>query len=91
MRTGSSVRSSGFGALGLHHGARGGLLAARLRLVRLGLLLALAVLGLVVVDDVDAHLREHGVDVLDLLGGHFFRGITAFSSSWSHSRASSRA
>ena len=34
-------------------------------------------LGLVGLDDVDAHVGEHGVDVLDLLGGHFAVGEDA--------------
>ena len=51
----------------------------------LGLFLArlLGLLGLVGLDDVDAHVVEHGVDVLDLVGGHFaVEGRTPFSSSW---------
>ena len=54
------------GGLGLndrrrrHHGLAFGRLGA-----------ALGLLGLVGVDDVDAHVGEHGHGVLDLLGGHF--------------------
>ena len=73
MRTGSSVRSVGSLAWSRpwrsgwrRHGARrlgGALLACGGRL-----------LGLVGVDDVDAHVGEHRHGVLDLLGGHLLRG-----------------
>ncbi len=42
-------------------------------IVLVGGLLAFLVVGLFGLDDVDAHLVEHRVDVLDLVGGHFAR------------------
>src|SRR6185437_11048262 len=38
-----------------------------------GLLLAVLVGGVFVLDDVDAHLAEHRENVLDVLGGDFLR------------------
>ena len=75
MRTGSSVRSVGSRlGLGARRRAGGGAStrsppsgsSSSAALLGLGLLLDLGLLGL---DDVDAHLVEHGEDVLDLLGG----------------------
>ena len=39
-----------------------------------GRLVLFFLLGLVGIDDVDAHFVEHRVDVLDLVGGHLFGG-----------------
>src|SRR4249919_728544 len=60
MRTGSSVRSDGsfFSVVASLFG-------------RLFAVFGIGVFGL---DHVDAHLIEHRVDILDLVGGHFARG-----------------
>ena len=70
MRTGSSVRSAGSLASVFGRNRAGDLdqLALCLRLL-LGLLLGLFLgLGLLGLDHIDAHLAEHGENVLDLLG-----------------------
>ena len=72
MRTGSSVRSVGSRA-GLAATAVGGRLG-ELAALSGSSSLVLGLLGLVGLDDVDAHLGEHGEDVLDLLGGDLLRG-----------------
>ena len=73
MRTGSSVRSVG-SFLGGRRNGRAGLLGKFVG-VSLGVgggRLGFGLLGgLVVLDDVDAHVGQHRHRVLDLLGGHF--------------------
>jgi hypothetical protein len=66
IRTGSSVRSSVSPPL------EATAISREVETSTISPLLVLALLGLVVLDDVDAHLREHRHHVLDLLGGHLF-------------------
>ncbi len=69
MRTGSSVRSSTSSPLGLGDRARG--IVARRPLVSLAAFVALALafgIGLIGLDDIDAHLGQHRHRVFDLLG-----------------------
>ena len=72
MRTGSSVRSRPSRVLDLVATAVPVLLGefGRFLFRRIGL----GLFDLVLVDDVDAHVREHRHDVLDLLGGDLLRG-----------------
>ena len=76
MRTGSSVRSVGslsvvvttaLGAAAFDEVAAFGFLFLGAFGRRLGFV------GVFRLDDIDAHLVEHRVDVFDLLGGHFLR------------------
>ena len=78
MRTGSSVRSVGSlaGLVATAVGCGLGELAALGLLVGAALFRLLDLLGL---DDVDAHVGEHGEDVLDLLGGDLLGGEDARS------------
>ena len=76
IRTGSSVRSAGSElrvATAVERGASTS--SPRFRLLFLGGFgrVLLGLLGVLGVDDADAHFVEHRVDVLDLVGGDFLR------------------
>ena len=71
MRTGSSVRSLPSRVLDLLATAVPVFSASSVDLLFRGV--GLGLFDLVLVDDVDAHVREHRHDVLDLLGGDFLR------------------
>ena len=74
IRTGSSVRSVGSEVrVATALAATGSDQFAGFRLFFLGGRFFLGFLGLFRLDDVDAHFAEHGVDVLDLVGGDLFR------------------
>ena len=79
MRTGSSVRSDGsfFSVVASALVFELDQLVAGVVIVVIdlvgGLLLAVLTVVVVVFDDGDAHLADHGEDVFDLVGGHFLR------------------
>ena len=72
MRTGSSVRSAGSALASVLASAFWGT-RARLSSSSAGSSPSAGFLGVVRLDDVDAHVRQHGHDVLDLVGGIFHR------------------